>query len=172
MKFTDGYWSLRKGVKALYPVQVAEIEASRDTLTVHAPTKPIAHRGDTLNGTLLALDYSSPMPDVIRVRLTHHLGQKTKSPDFILQAQPPAPVEVTWRNQSAGLTSGRLSVRIARTGDWRVEFLGDGRTLTASGRKGMGLFETPDSARYLREQLDLGNRGVRVRIGRTVHRIC
>jgi alpha-D-xyloside xylohydrolase len=156
VKFTDGYWSLRKGVKALYPVQVADIEASRDTLLVHAPTKPIAHRGDTLNGTLLALEYSSPMPDVIRVRLTHHLGQKTKSPNFNLKAQPPAQVQVNVEETSARLTSGRLAVRIARTGDWRVEFLGDGCPLTASGPKGMGLFETPDAGRYLREQLDLG----------------
>jgi len=156
MKFTDGYWSLREGITARHPVQAAEVEVSRDTLAVYAPTKPIAHRGDTLNGKMLTLEFSSPMPDVIRVRITHHCGQKPKSPDFKLLEQPPAKVKIAVDDKSAGMTSGRLSARIARSGDWRVEFVADGRVLTSSTGKGMGIFETQDSGCYLREQLDLG----------------
>jgi alpha-D-xyloside xylohydrolase len=156
VKFTDGYWNLRKGVVAHYPVQAGEIEATRDTLTVYTPTKPIVHRGDTINGTVLALEFSSPMPDVIRVRLTHHCGTQPRSPDFNLLEQPPSPVEVAVDEEFAGISSGRLSVRIPRTGDWRVAFLADGRTLTTSGRKGMGYFEAQDAERFFREQLTLG----------------
>lgn len=156
MKFTDGYWNLRKGVSALYPVQVGDVEASRDSLTVYAPTKRIATRGDTLNGALLALEFSSPMADVIRVRLTHHSGGKRKFPNFELLEQSAAGVAVAADETSATLSSGRLSVRISRTEDWRMEFLADGRALTHSGRKGMGIFETEDAKRYLREQLSLG----------------
>jgi alpha-D-xyloside xylohydrolase len=156
VKFTDGYWNLRKGVSALYPLQVADIEAGRDSLTVFAATKRIAGRGDTLNGALLALEFSSPLPDVIRVRWTHHTGGKPAAPNFEL-TEPPAPrVEVALEEESAGLASGRLSARIARTGDWLVEFLAGGRPLTHSGRKGSGIFETGDSERFLREQLALG----------------
>jgi alpha-D-xyloside xylohydrolase len=156
VKFTDGYWNLRKGVSALYPVQVGEVETGSDSLTVYAPTKRIAHRGDTLNGSLLTLEFSSPMPDVIRVRLTHLYGGKPKPPDFELLEQPAVKVAVVADETAAALSSGRLSVRIARTGDWHMEFLADGRVLTHSGRKGMGIFETDDTERYLREQLSLG----------------
>ncbi|MBN2085200.1 MAG: alpha-xylosidase [Anaerolineales bacterium] len=156
MKFTDGYWSLRKGITARYPVQVWEVETGSDSLTVYAPTKPIARRGDTINHALLALEFSSPMADVIRVRLTRHLGGKPASPEFALIEQPPARVKAAAEEAAAAFSSGRLSVRIPRAGEWRMEFLADGRPLTASGRKGMALFETQDAGCYLREQLNLG----------------
>jgi alpha-D-xyloside xylohydrolase len=156
MKFTDGYWNLRKGVKAFFPVQAAEVEAGTDTLTVHAATSPIARRGDMVGGTLLAVEFSSPMADVIRVRLTHFSGSPPALPQFDL-AQTAAPeARTTGDAESAGLASGRLSVRIPRSAPWRVEFLADGRPLTASGGKGMGILETEDGGHFLREQLSLG----------------
>lgn len=39
MKFTDGYWQMRPGHQAFYPVQAYEIETGRDSLTVHAAAK-------------------------------------------------------------------------------------------------------------------------------------
>ena len=48
MKFTDGNWMMRQGVRAFYPAQAYEVETTPDTLTVYAPTQPIRHRGDTL----------------------------------------------------------------------------------------------------------------------------
>jgi alpha-D-xyloside xylohydrolase len=156
MKFTDGYWNLRKGVSALYPLQTADIETGRDSLTVFAATKPVASRGDAFDVALLAMEFSSPMPDVIRVRLVHHAGVKPVGPDFELLAPPAPRAVIAVKEEYAGLTSGRLSVRVARRGEWRVEFLADGRVLTHSGRKGCGVFETGDSRRYIREQLALG----------------
>ncbi len=88
MKFNDGYWSLRKGVTAVYPVQVWDVETGPDSLTVYAPTNRVVQRGDTLNHAMLKLELSSPMADVIRVRITHHLGGKPASPEFALIGQP------------------------------------------------------------------------------------
>ena len=58
--------------------------------------------------------------------------------------------------EHATLTSGALSVRVARTGPWHVDFLAGGRTLTSSGPKSMGIMRDADGAHYLREQLNLG----------------
>jgi alpha-D-xyloside xylohydrolase len=156
MKFTDGYWILRKGISAFYPVQVVDAERGPDSLTVSASTRRIVARGDTLDSPVLTLAFSSPQPDVIRVRLTHHAGGKPKTPAFEVTQQPAAGVETVVGENEVAFTSGRLTARIPRTGDWRLEFVAGGRVLTRSGRKGMALLETGADGRYLREQLGLG----------------
>jgi len=40
--------------------------------------------------------------------------------------------------QAATLTSGRLSVRVEKAGDWRIEFRDGERVITSSGWRGMG----------------------------------
>jgi alpha-D-xyloside xylohydrolase len=74
MKFTDGYWQLRQGVTAFHPSRAYDVEAARDRLTIYAPARPVRHRGDTLNNLLLTVEFWSPMPDVIGVRLSHFSG--------------------------------------------------------------------------------------------------
>ncbi len=155
MKFLDGYWRLREGVQAFYPAQAYDVETAPDSLTVYAPTRRIAHRADTLGGPLLTITFSSPWPDVIRVRLTHLAGQQPKPPQFELLAQTTTDVTVHADQDEAILTSGRLSVRIPRGDDWRVEFVADGRIVTSSGPRGMGIVEK-EGVHYMHEQLSLG----------------
>src|SRR5690349_7285545 len=106
MKFTDGNWMMRKGVRAFYAAQAYDIEAARDSLTVYAPTRPIHQRGDTLDGTLLTVRFSSPLPDVIRVRLTHYSGGEDRGPHFPIPSQEVEEVTVCASDRAAVLTSG------------------------------------------------------------------
>ena len=157
MKFTDGNWLMREGVRAHYPAEAHEVETSPDTLTVYAPTRPIRHRGDTLQGPLLTVRFSSPMPDVIRVNLTHFSGGQIKGPHFPLQTVEGTPVTVQADDESAVLTSGRLSVRLNRgAGGWGVDFTADGRTVTRSAPRGMGYAEVTGEGPHVHEQLSLG----------------
>lgn len=156
MKFTDGYWMNRKGVSTFHPAQVHAVETTPDSLTVYASIKPLRHRGDTLNTPLLALEFSSPLPDVIRVRLTHFAEQRRQPSSFDLIQHPTPNVGISNNDNAASLTSGRLSVRLCRTQAWRVEFVGEERVLTTSGRHGMGLIEVTDEGHYTHEQLSLG----------------
>src|SRR5579871_1793620 len=114
MKFTDGNWMMRKGVRAFYPAQAYQIEPGGDALMVYTPTRPIRHRADTLDGPLLTVRFSSPMPDVIGVRLAHYTGTRGRGPEFPLFASEAAGVTICVEEQAAILTSGRLSVRVAR----------------------------------------------------------
>jgi alpha-D-xyloside xylohydrolase len=125
-------------------------------LVIRATTRKVATRGDTLNEPLLALEFSSPMPDVVRVRLTHHIGGRPPTPDFPLLSIAKTEVQVAEQEDSIQFTSGRLSARIARGEEWRVEFRSPDRLLTFSGRKGMGFFDTERDGRFFREQLSLG----------------
>ncbi len=72
MKFNDGYWQVRPGMTPHYAEQVHEVEINNDSLIVYAPTKKLSSRGDTLNLPLLTLQYSSPMENIIRVKIIHH----------------------------------------------------------------------------------------------------
>ncbi len=155
MKFTNGYWVVREGVRAFHPQEAYEIEARPASLTVTAPTRRIAERGDTLGGVVLTIELSSPLEEVIRVRISHFTGELSRRPAFDI-GQPSGCGAVTEDAESASLSSGRFSARVTRKGGWRLGFSGDGREVTSSGAKAMGYIEQNDGGRYVHEQLDLG----------------
>ena len=155
MKFTAGYWHMRPEVRPHFPVQVHEVEVEPGALVVYAATRKLAGRGDTINLPLLTVRFSSPLPNVIRVQLMHHKGRQPKKPHFELKSQPALQVEVRDDPRTVTLTSGRLTVAVAREGDWRVDFKDGDRVITSSGWRGMGLIETA-GGKYIHEQLNLG----------------
>jgi alpha-D-xyloside xylohydrolase len=156
MKFTDGYWSVREGMHALHPAEAYDIVAGDDTMTVYAPTRRITARGDTLNRPVVTITYSSPMEDVIRVRIEHHQGVVDPGPAFVLAGGERVPVKVAIDDATGVLTSGALSVRVHRGADWRVDFEAAGETLTSSLHKSVGVLAADDGAHYVHEQLSLG----------------
>jgi alpha-D-xyloside xylohydrolase len=155
MKFTDGYWGIRSGVTPHYAAQVRDVEVSDNALTVYAPEKRIAHRGDTLNTGLLTVRYSSPMPNVIRVQATHHKGGGARKPAFYVAEDSTTPVEITRDDGAACLTSGELSVRVTIGDDWRADFMSGEKIITSSAWRALGIMDTPEG-RFIHEQLNLG----------------
>ena len=154
MKFTDGHWRMRPGVTPHYAVQVHDVEIGAGTLTVYAATRRIARRGDGLDMPVLTVQYSSPMPDVIGVRMYHHMGRRPRKPRFALNSRQDHEVRVDQDEQSATLSSGRLTVRVQKGGDLQVEFRDGERVITGSGPRAAGYMDTPDG-NYILEQLDL-----------------
>lgn len=51
MRFNDGFWLLKSGVKPHFGLQVVQGTADGDGYNFQVSTKPIRHRGDTLGGT-------------------------------------------------------------------------------------------------------------------------
>ena len=160
MKFTDGYWVMRRGVTPHWPAQVEMVQAEADSITLYAATKALNHRGDTLDTALLTIRLSSPMPNVVRVQVMHHAGAADRGPAFELKPQPPAAVQISDTPEALALTSGQLTARIAKTAPdgspaaWRLEFLDGERLITHSGWRAMGYFDTPDGPTML-DQLGL-----------------
>ena len=155
MKFTDGYWHVRPGVTPHYPIHVHQVETDGDALIVYGATRRLRGRGDTLNLPLLTVRLSSPMPNVIRVHVFHHVGTRPRRPQFPLMEGPPPEVQITDDAQAATLTSGRLTVRVEKGGDWRISFLDADQEITHSGWRAMGFVDTPEG-RFIHEQLALG----------------
>jgi len=156
MKFTDGYWQIREGVNMQFPVDVRDVVEKNGKVTAYCATKPIQIKGDTLNGTLLTAELSSPIPDVIRVRWIHHAGKKQVGPEFeIIENAETKPVFENGE-EFATLQSGGLQAKIRKSPSWGLEFFQNGRRLTGTAGKGAACIKDTDGTPYFREMLDLG----------------
>ena len=155
MKFTDGYWHIRSGVTAHYPVHVCDVEVESDALVVYGPTKRLAHRADTVNTGLLTVRFSSPIPNVIRVQIGHHKGRRPSRPTFPLNYRYDNEIHIENEESFASITSGDLSVHVHKGENWLVEYFDGSRLLTQSGWRAMGYMDT-ENGRYILEQLGLG----------------
>jgi alpha-D-xyloside xylohydrolase len=156
MKFTDGYWNIREGVTLYNTVEVRDVEIDSKSMTVYAACKHVAGRGDTLNAPLITIRFSSPMADVIRVQVFHHMGGIAAKPQFQINEAFGNPVQIVSNEQEATLKSGCTEVRVHRKGNWKIEYLYDGRRLTGNGTRSTGYVIDKDGKAYMREQLDLG----------------
>ena len=155
MKFTDGYWLHREGLAALHPRDVSDVEVTDGRLTVYAPTQKIRSRGDALNCPQLTITFESPLPDVIGVTIEHFQGGVNKGPHFELK-EGNADVSITNDGGTASFTSGGLTANISTAGDWNVDFMGDGRLLTSSLPRSIGVITDQDGRHFVHEQLTLG----------------
>lgn len=156
MKFTDGYWFIKEGVTIFNPVEIRDIKIDADSITAYTACGLVRHRGDTLNQPLITTNFSSPMQDVIRVRITHHKGKKMKRPEFALNTPGNVKVNICDDENEGKLASGNLSVSIGKKEGWKVDFSYNGRRLTGTGRKNIGYIIDQDKNTFIREQLDLG----------------
>jgi len=161
MKFELGHWMLLPGVDAIYPVSVQNVKTEDGALVVTGYSQQGRSRGELLGGSTITARFSSPMPDVIRIQLTHFKGKQPKGPMFDFDhAKVNAQAEAGQDEEKAWLRAGRLEVhvtkRLGASGfvPWGFTFFRDGATLTGSGEHGVGLFRK-DGETYLRERLGL-----------------
>lgn len=160
MKFTDGFWLMREGVRACYATEIRDLRAEDDRFTAYAAVKHVAERGDTLNTPLITVECFSPAEGVIGVRTTHHAGKARRGPDFTLLPGPDPDPATAARVRREGavteLTSGPLTLRMDGEGPWGMTFLdGQGRRLTGVDTKGTAFATTPDGAHHMIAQLAL-----------------
>ena len=162
MKFTDGQWLLQPGVAAHYATQAYAVEAHHDRLVVLATTRPIRHRGDTLQGPTLTLTLSSPMPGIIRVRAEHFSGSDAPRLGIPMPGAGRPDVVVEDGETRATLTSGGLSVDVLKGDDWGLVFREGERVLTRSGWRGLAYVQWAGKGNFVHEQLGLS-------VGETVY---
>ncbi|MEY9844113.1 alpha-D-xyloside xylohydrolase [Streptacidiphilus sp. BW17] len=158
MKFTDGYWHMREGVTARFAKSVTDVAVDEDRITLFAPVRDVAHRGDTLNSPLIAVECWSPAEGVIGVRCTHLAGAAQRGPRFSVR-EGDQPSGKTSRDGSVlELVSGELALRVDTAAPWRLDFSAAGRALTSFGARGTG-FATEGSGRHYmiaQHSLDIG----------------
>ncbi|MDD6032815.1 MAG: alpha-xylosidase, partial [Oscillospiraceae bacterium] len=156
MKFSDGMWMTRQGFSVSSPAEAYDSRVERHGVTVWGPYAPVRERGSTLNLGQLTLTVSSPMEDVIAVRLENFAGAIQKGPSFQLFGEPEGfPAEITEEEGSCLLRSGGLSVRIGTRGRWGLEFFWNGQPLTGSSGKAQAYCLDGEGNSHIREQLRL-----------------
>jgi alpha-D-xyloside xylohydrolase len=154
MKIKDGFWLMRPDLRGYFATQAYQVDRGGESLHILAPTSRIEKRGDTLKGPVLTVDLSSPMPDVVSVKVTHFAGGVKSEPHFRLHSAAEGRPDISVTDDIAELTSGELRVRVHRD-DWRMEFLAAGRLLTQSGRRSLGAVEDDQGRHFMVEQLAL-----------------
>ncbi|WP_327371341.1 alpha-xylosidase [Streptomyces sp. NBC_01217] len=158
MKFTDGFWLMREGVRARYATEIRDLRVGADRFTAYAAVKRVTQRGDTLNTPLITVECFSPAEGIIGVRTTHHAGKAQHGPDFALPGLDPAAAGAQTRRDGTvtELTSGPMTLRIDGEGPWGMAFLdAEGRRLTGVDIKGTAFATTPDGAHHMIAQLAL-----------------
>ena len=105
MKFTDGFWVVKPEFTANYVQEIYTAKEENDTLYLYAPYKRIQNRGNTLNIGLMKIAASTPMEDVLRIKLTGHGGKYKKAPEFEV-AEHPAKAAISITDSGASIASG------------------------------------------------------------------
>jgi len=155
MKFTNGQWLLQPGVSAHYAAETYAVDVHEDRLVVLATTRPIKHRGDTLQGPTLTLTLSSPQAGVIRVRVEHFSASDTPRLGVPMPGAVSAPVQITETDTHVTLTSGPLSAELKKGEGWNLVFRENGRVLTKSDWRSLGYIQWAERGNYMHEQLTL-----------------
>ncbi len=155
MKFRDGYWGIKEGIKHLNPVELSDVSFGAGSLTAFTACKKLDRRGDALNAPLLTTVFSSPMPDVIRVRVCHFKGARNPGPFFDVLPDRTECAVVSQTGSDYELRSGALSVRFAGNGPWQPDFIRDGKRLTGISGRHSGCFIDRDGLSYMAEYLTL-----------------
>lgn len=156
MKFTNGYWLDKEGFEVNNPKQVYSYDIHDDNVQVFAPYKKINERGDTLNLGMTTIDVTSPIKNVIGVKLTH-FDQLQKGPSFGLNDQH-VNLETSTEDNKLKIQSGDLSAVFPVDGsDFKIEFEANGKVITKSEPNAEGeITETATKKHYMREQLSIG----------------
>ncbi|WP_106767010.1 alpha-xylosidase [Paenibacillus faecalis] len=156
MKFTDGNWLVREGYSIAGAVQAYDFAVQDGTLTAYASTAPIPGRGATINAQLITVQFHSPLPGVIGVKLVHYAGVRDRGPAFQLYKEEGSHAVIEENEQEAVLRSGNLSVVIKKGPQWSVHFYRGDERITGSGFKSIAHIAEDNGQTYMREELDLG----------------
>src|SRR6266571_4936590 len=139
MKFTDGFWMAREGVRLAWAAEVRRVTQVNGGVRLLAPVRRVRQRGDTLNGVVLTVELFSPMPDVIGVRSTHHAGGGRRGPSFELLGEAHDAL-VAEHGDRIEVTSGGLTASIGKGDSWALEFRDpDGAVLTSGDHHSLGV---------------------------------
>ena len=159
MKFTDGQWLLQPGVAAHYATEAYAVEVHDDKLVLLVTTRPIKHRGDTLQGPTLTVSLSSPAPGAIRVSVEHFSASQPPRLHVPMPGAGKPAVQIEDLADRATLTSGAISVDVRKGDGWGLVFREGNRVLTRSDWRGMGYIQWAgddgQKSNYVHEQLTL-----------------
>ena len=116
MKFTEGYWLPSEKANASHAMQAYEVEQIPGGMRILATTRPIEHRGMTLNLPTITVEFVAHTPDTISMEAWHYEAYDNKVPSFDKTESVYEDVTVTINDDEAVLDTGSVMVRVQRKG--------------------------------------------------------
>lgn len=163
MKFSNGCWLDKEGIKIYSPKEVHRVRIEDNVLNIYAPCTKINSRGDTLGGAVITYKITSPMEDVIRVRAYHFMGVHEKAPNFEINENNKTKVLIEDNENEVVFKSGNTKMILTKE-KWEMAFYRGDKKLTCSDNKGLAYIKTRqenefmnivEDGVYMREQLRL-----------------
>jgi len=152
VKFTDGYWLNREQYDIDSPMETYDAHQDGKTLTAFAPYKRVLTRGDQLNLGATTITLTSPVENVIGVKLEHFISEEHGPAFKINNLDPEVAIQID--DQLASLQSGDLKVELPLKTDFSMKFTANGEMVTQSETKAQGVIRDHDAKiDYMREQL-------------------
>jgi alpha-D-xyloside xylohydrolase len=153
MRFTNGFWLLREGVRAYYGKTAHRIDRTDSGLTIYAPSKVIADRGDTLNIPLITTRLHSPMANIIGMKVTHHEGGIDCGPRFELSRDASTP-QISQNGSHYSINNADLTAAITQGEAFHLDISAEGKHLTRIADKGIA-WMNHNGDPYINIQLNL-----------------
>lgn len=163
MKFANGCWLQREGYGCFAPQQAYFIKVEERRVVICAPTAKIIKRGDTLGGINLTVEITSPAPEILQTKISHHLGVKKRGPEFTLQKSQGELLQVEEKENTIQISSGSLSLLIEKD-PWSMTYLRNGKVIAKSQGRDLAFIKTNwkgnaydrgSEDAYMRQQLGL-----------------
>jgi alpha-D-xyloside xylohydrolase len=156
MKFSHGVWKWAEGVTPICVRRVTEYKLERDLLWVAAVDRNGTDPSDRFEGLVLQLQITSPMADVIRVRIVHHdvNTRRDLKPelDYSLSASN---VKIEDLPDELMFTSGRLTLRICKS-KWSMQFEDGSTIITGGAWDSLAQISNRAGNRWLMQRLRMG----------------
>ncbi|KAL2814201.1 glycosyl hydrolases family 31-domain-containing protein [Aspergillus cavernicola] len=110
MKFTEGMWLLREGIRIDWMSNVERLNVEKDTVNLLL-NKFQRHRGDTLNSPTVSAQVTSPLEGIIGVKLVHWAGGVDNGPHYQLNSSE-GHTQITNNDKKLNYASGPLNLDI------------------------------------------------------------
>ena len=150
MKFTNGYWLMREGVKAFPCTDVRDVEVTKTEVTMYVTPWKMFNRGQTLGGPLLTLRFCAPQEGILQLSMEHFTGEDNPGP-FYPYTDAKCPLTVENGEKKLVVTTGLLTAKILKE-PFQIEYYYDGKFLTASVPRQLAYMTTNDGP-FCRERL-------------------
>ncbi len=103
---------------------------------------------------MLTVEMSSPLQDVIKVKMSHHIGGKALGPHHELHTEDTL-VVIEEAEEQLVFSTGNLHAKVQKGDSWNIGFFNGEEQLTASESRGMSYIVSDNNSAFMREQLSL-----------------
>lgn len=160
MKFNNGRWLMQEGTCSFSPSLAHSIQKESAKITICAPTHPVSHHGEMMDGVILTLVITSPLEGILRVQTFHHLGSlPANAPSFAL-LDGTVPLHTSETDDCITIASGNLALEIGKK-NWYMKYLRDGKCITSSASGDLSLIKRNWNGFYYDRDGDMENTYIR-----------